>query len=150
MHLPRERGPMSSVVLSALSGDGPLDAAALIQQVDALPDTVDMLTDDDFHLTLWTMYELHYRGFEGVTDDWEWDPELIRVRNAMEERLLAEYRFATSEWVHASMEATGDVASRLFALTELVPGAPLSGVRPARGRHSRSSSSTCSTRASTT
>ena len=43
MHLPRERGPMSSVVLSALSGDGPLDAAALIEQVDALPDTVDKI-----------------------------------------------------------------------------------------------------------
>jgi hypothetical protein len=117
---------MSAAVLSALSGHSALDTAALVEQVSTLPDTVDVLVDDDFHLALWTIYELHYRGFAGVSDDWEWDPELIRVRNAMEERLLAEYRFATSEWVHASLEAKGDVPSRLFALTELVPGAPLS------------------------
>jgi hypothetical protein len=126
MHLPRERGPLSSAVLSALAGAGPLDAPALVDQVGSLPDTVDITVDDDFHLTLWTLYELHYRGFDRVSDAWEWDPDLLRVRNAMEERLLAEYRFATSEWVHASLEAKGDVASRLFALTELVPGAPLS------------------------
>ena len=126
MHLPRERGPLSSAVLAALSGDGPLDATALVEQVAGLSDDTDVLVDDDFHLTLWTMYELHYRGFDGVDDDWEWDPELLRVRNAMEDRLLAEYRFATSEWVHASLEAGGDVPSRLFTLTETVPGAPLS------------------------
>ena len=126
MQLPRDRGPMSAAVLAALSGRSALDTAALVAQVEDLPDTVDVTVDDDFHLALWTLYELHYRGFEGVDDDWEWDPDLLRVRNAMEERLLAEYRFATSEWVHASLEAGGDVPSRLFALTELVPGAPLS------------------------
>jgi hypothetical protein len=117
---------MSSAVLAALSDQAPLDTTALVEQVSALPDTVDILVDDDFHLALWTLYELHYRGFDGVSDDWEWDPDLLRVRNAMEERLLAEYRFATSEWVHSSLEARGDVASRLFALTEMVPSAPLS------------------------
>ena len=126
MHLPRQRGPLSSAVLAALSDQAPLDSTRLVEQVGALPDTVDVTVDDDFHLALWTVYELHYRGFDGVSDAWEWDPELIRVRNAMEDRLLAEYRFATSEWVHASLEAKGDVASRLFALTEMVPGAPLS------------------------
>jgi hypothetical protein len=126
MHLPLERGPLSSAVLAALSGDAALDVAALVDQVTALPDTVDVLVDDDLPLALWTLYELHYRGFEGVDDDWEWDPDLIRVRNALEERLLAEYRFATSEWVHASLRAGGDVPSRLFAITEMVPGAPLS------------------------
>ncbi len=115
-------------MLAALSGRAHLDSDALVARVDALPDTVDLTVDDDVHLTLWTMYELHYRGFDGVSDDWEWAPDLLRVRNAIEERLLAEYRFATSEWVHASLEAgdRADVASRLFALTEMVPGAPLS------------------------
>jgi hypothetical protein len=126
MHLPRERGPLSSAVLAALSGDGPLDATALVVRVTELTDDVDVLVDEDFHLTLWTLYELHYRGFEDVDDDWEWDPDLLRLRNALEERLLAEYRFATSEWVHASLEASGDVPARLFAITEMVPGAPLS------------------------
>ena len=126
MHLPRGRGPISSAVLAALAGSEPLDAVVLADRVSALPDTVDVTVDEDFHLALWTLYELHYRGFEGVDDDWEWDPDLIRVRNALEERLLAEYRFATSAWVQAAVESDGDVASRLFALTETVPGAPLS------------------------
>ena len=126
MHLPRERGPLSSAVLAALSGDDALDPTALVERVAALPDDVDVLVDDDFHLALWSLYELHYRGFDGVDDDWEWDPDLLRVRNALEERLLAEYRFATSEWVRASLEASGDVPTRLFAITEMVPGAPLS------------------------
>ena len=135
MHLPRGRGPLSSAVLAALAGDAPLDAHALVEQVTAIDDRTDVLVDDDLHLALWALYELHYRGFDGVEDDWEWDPELLRVRNAMEERLLAEYRFATSEWVHASLQADGDVPSRLFALTELVPGAPLSSYMQRQATH---------------
>src|SRR3954463_15789898 len=40
--------------------------------------------DDDFHLTLYCLYELHYRGFEGVDDSWEWEPSLIRIRRKLE------------------------------------------------------------------
>jgi hypothetical protein len=130
MHLPHPRGPLSEAVVTALSGAATLDADALVALVEALPDgpsdAVDVTVDDDFHLALWTLYELHYRGFDGVDDDAEWDPELIRVRRALEDRLLAAYRFATAPWVQAALESKGDVASRLFALTEQVPGAPLS------------------------
>ena len=34
-------------------------------------------TDDDLQLSLAVCYELHYRGFDGVSEDWEWDPALI-------------------------------------------------------------------------
>jgi hypothetical protein len=126
MELPRERGPLSGALIDALSGAAALDERAMVSLVGSLPEDVDLFVDEDFHLTLWTMYELHYRGFDGVDDDWEWEPALLTVRRALEERLLAELRFATSEWVHASLEAKGDVATRLFAITDLVPGAPLS------------------------
>jgi hypothetical protein len=125
MRLPGERGPLSGAVLGALSGRVELDETAVAGLIEDLPDDVDVLTDDDFHLTLWTLYELHYRGFEDAAGDHEWDPRFIAVRGLLEERLLSEVRFATSEWVHPSMEAKGDVADRLFALTEMVPSAPL-------------------------
>ncbi len=126
MRLPQPRGPLSTAVVGVLSGRAVLDEARLAAEVEALPETVDVMVDDDFHLALWTLYELHYRGFDDASQDWEWEPGLIGVRRLLEERLLAELRFATSEWVHASMAARGDVAERLFALTEMVPGAPLS------------------------
>ncbi len=125
MHLPRPRGPLSAAVVGVMSGRAVLDEAALAAEIEALPETVDVLVDDDFHLALWTLYELHYRPFDDASQDWEWEPGLIGVRRALEERLLAEVRFATSEWVHASMAARGDVAERLFALTEMVPGTAL-------------------------
>jgi hypothetical protein len=42
---------------------------------------------DDAQLTLWTLYELHYRGLDGVPDDLEWDPDLLRLRRGLEEDL---------------------------------------------------------------
>jgi hypothetical protein len=109
-----------------LSGRDSLDEAALATRADALPDSVDMLADDDVHLTLWVLYELHYRGFDDASEDWEWEPGLIAVRRRLEDRLLAALRVATSEWVEVALASRGDVAERLFALTELVPSAPLS------------------------
>src|SRR4051794_7397759 len=126
MRLPRERGPLSAAVLGALSGGTQLDETALAELLDDLPDDVDILTDDDLHVALWTLYELHYRGFDDAPGDREWDPHLIAARGLLEERLLAEVRRVTSEWVQPALDSKGDVADRLFALTETVPGAPLS------------------------
>ena len=126
MNLPQGRGPLSTALVAALAGRAPLDEDALVRTVEQVPDDVDLLSDEDVQLALWVLYELHYRGFQGVDDDWEWDPSLLRVRRALEDRLLAELRFATAQWVQEALGARGDVASRLFAITESVPGAPLS------------------------
>src|SRR4051812_26962111 len=76
--LPEARGPLSEHVLEALQ-QPPHDLPP------APPATGDVLRgDDDFHLTLYCLYELHYRGFEGVDDRWEWDPSLLRVRQKLE------------------------------------------------------------------
>jgi hypothetical protein len=50
------------------------------------------LTDEDLQLSLAVCYELHYRGFDGVDDDWEWDPALLRLRAGLERRHLAALR----------------------------------------------------------
>src|SRR3954469_11188546 len=76
--LPQPRGPLSEHVLGALRS-APHDLPP------APPATGDVLRgDDDFHLTLYCLYELHYRGFEGVDERWEWDPSLLRVRQKLE------------------------------------------------------------------
>ncbi|MGW1606730.1 iron-containing redox enzyme family protein, partial [Streptomyces eurythermus] len=57
---------------------------------------------DDLHLALYVCYELHYRGFAGVPAEREWDPELLRVRAALEGRFLEALRADTP--VHDSLD----------------------------------------------
>jgi hypothetical protein len=47
---------------------------------------------EDVQLALHLCYELHYQGFAGVDPDWEWDPELLRFRAALERGFLATLR----------------------------------------------------------
>jgi hypothetical protein len=47
---------------------------------------------EDLQLALYCCYELHYRGFAGVPDEREWDPELLAARAAMERVFLAALR----------------------------------------------------------
>jgi hypothetical protein len=49
-----------------------------------LVEAADPLADDDLHLALYCCYELHYRGFAGVDPAWEWDPNLLAARQALE------------------------------------------------------------------
>jgi hypothetical protein len=39
---------------------------------------------EDFQLSLYALYELHYRGFRGIAETLEWDPGLIGARAALE------------------------------------------------------------------
>ncbi|MGW5046260.1 iron-containing redox enzyme family protein [Streptomyces griseoluteus] len=82
--LPQPRGDLSAAVIAALSsGDTALDSTP--------PPTVDPY-GDDLQLALYVLYELHYRGFEGVPDELEWDPGLLAVRRALERPFLAALR----------------------------------------------------------
>ena len=54
--------------------------------------TPDPLADDDVQLSLAVCYELHYRGFDGVDEDWEWDPDLLRLRAHLERAHTAALR----------------------------------------------------------
>ncbi|NUS10571.1 MAG: iron-containing redox enzyme family protein [Streptomyces sp.] len=84
--LPVPRGPLSHGVLQALRGARAPDPVLRRRAADAEP------YGDDLQLALYVLYELHYRGFAGVRGDREWDPALLAVRGAMEDRFLAALR----------------------------------------------------------
>ncbi|MGW5861041.1 iron-containing redox enzyme family protein [Streptomyces sp. NPDC055239] len=83
--LPEPRGPLSRLVVTTLrtgGSPGPLS----LDTHDADP------YGDDLQLALYTLYELHYQGFDGVREDLEWDPELLGLRRALEGRFLGALR----------------------------------------------------------
>lgn len=124
MQLPMPRGPLSAAVLAALRDDTPLDPAHLVAQVEAVDG--DVLLDEDVQVALWSMYELHYGGFDGVDESWEWEPDLLRVRQALERRLEQRLRELTAGDVAAALRSSGDVAARIFAQTDASDGPSLS------------------------
>jgi hypothetical protein len=114
MKLPGSRGPMSEALIAAL-GRGP--------HAPAVPDPRD---DEDLQLSLFVMYELAYRGWDGVDDEWEWQPDLIRLRTSAERRWEAELRALTAphhDSVPTDLTATA-IARQLAAMTEEDDGGP--------------------------
>ncbi|MCF3962313.1 iron-containing redox enzyme family protein [Streptomyces fuscigenes] len=57
---------------------------------------------EDLQLALYVLYELHYRGFEGVDDEYEWAPEPLRLRAAMERVFLDALRDDAAQRLTAS------------------------------------------------
>lgn len=113
--MPTHRGPLSRALADTLTGHRPdpdgLDAAAAAVQQDGI------LTDEDAQLSLLLLYELHYRGIDGVDDRWEWHPHLLAVRAALERRLEAELRVKAP----IPEPEPGGVAETLFALAAPTP-----------------------------
>lgn len=114
MKLPSPRGPLSDAVITALA-QAPHDFTA------GVPDS-----DDDLHLSLFVLYELHYRGWDGVDDTWEWHPGLLALRGRLESDFEAELRRLPVP------EDTDDVPHTLIAMTRETGGPSLSGY--VRGR----------------
>ena len=107
--LPDPRGPLSAAVVSALAHNPPSGQLALpdVDQADPF--------GEDLALALYTCYELHYRGFDGVDPMWEWEPELLRLRAAIESVFLAA--------LHSDTDSDDDVTGALDSLlVEPVPG----------------------------
>ena len=77
--LPRPRGPLTERLF-----------AALRKLPHALEPLCGAIDDEDLQLALYCCYELHYRGFAGVDDRWEWEPSLLALRAQLEERFEAE------------------------------------------------------------
>jgi hypothetical protein len=75
VRVPKPRGPLSEWLAGRLSGQDVADEA---------PGAGSW---DDECLALWTLHELHYRGFEDADDDAEWDPRLLAVRRPLEAAL---------------------------------------------------------------
>ena len=125
MRLPRERGPLSAAVVTALAEGGAVDEHAVATLLDRLPVDHDTVLDDDLQLALWVLYELHYRGFDGVDDAREWDADLLRLRALLERLFEADLRRRTEADVAAVSDATADVFEQVEALTARVDGPSL-------------------------
>lgn len=116
--LPAACGRLSELVTSVLRGPaaegcpGPV-AAALgdVPRADPL--------GDDLQLALHTCYELHYQGFTGVDPEWEWQPDLLRLRGALERAFAGCVREAVPGGTDLDAELAG-------LLTEPLHGAGLS------------------------
>ncbi|WP_327418743.1 iron-containing redox enzyme family protein [Streptomyces sp. NBC_01233] len=84
------RGPLSAAVAEALrSGGPPAYATGSVLKADPW--------GEDLQLALYLLYELHYRGFDGVEDEREWDPVLLRLRQDLETRFLHALRTELSD-----------------------------------------------------
>jgi hypothetical protein len=94
MRLPEPRGPLGEALFPDLESRTALSPTT-VERADRLGGVADALTDDDLQLTLAVCYELHYRGFDGVSEDWEWDPALLRLRSGLERQHLAALREST-------------------------------------------------------
>ncbi|HKJ55462.1 MAG TPA: iron-containing redox enzyme family protein, partial [Nitriliruptoraceae bacterium] len=80
--LPTSRGPASEALLATIiqePGDVPL--------VLPVPQD-DPIRGEDYALTLYLLYELHYRGITDVSDEWEWHPGLLAHRRSLEAGFL--------------------------------------------------------------
>ena len=124
MKLPMPRGPLSLAVVDLLSasdshGTHRTDLAGAARR--ATERSADLVTDDDVQLALYVMYELFYRGFEGVDDDWEWDPGLLATR-AIIERALEQHLAERVRLPEGAVPERSAVADVLFALTAPTPG----------------------------
>ena len=92
MQLPEPRGPLSEGLGRDLATRTTLSATTIERADRVAAGRAGALTDEDLQLSLAICYELHYRGFDGVSDDWEWDPALIRLRSGLERRHLTALR----------------------------------------------------------
>ncbi len=114
MRLPVPRCALTADLFEALSSG---DASRLPVGA-SVPTYDDPVSDDGAQLALWVCYELHYRGFEQVSDSWEWHPSVLALRSALEHQFL---HALTS---HVSIPAgEGSVTERLWELVQNDAGA---------------------------
>ena len=113
----RLRGPLSAELRVRLTGDPiPLpDLRSLAHSVAAAADNT--LTDEDVQLSLWIMYELHYRGFSDVADRWEWHSDLVAATDALEVIFEQDLRALVAPKLPVAPVPPAEVAA---ALAELV------------------------------
>src|SRR5205085_5544529 len=74
--LPEPRGPLTESLFTALTGS----TGSFPESVASRPLVDDALYGEDAPLALHVLYELHYQGFDGIDEDWEWDVGLLTLR----------------------------------------------------------------------
>lgn len=112
MLTPHARGALSHAVLTAMRS---ADTSTLAQVPQAE-------SAQDAHLTLWALYEQHYRGFDDVAGDLEWDPLLLTIRRKLEQDFEQTLRARIPQF-----PAPGNFAEDFFGFVADFDGASLSG-----------------------
>jgi hypothetical protein len=79
--LPSPRGPLSEFLTASLRDSTPVPRRTLEVPENASDEGV---FGEDFQLSLYLLYELHYRGFREVDERWEWHSDLIEIRCDLE------------------------------------------------------------------
>jgi hypothetical protein len=117
MHLPRPRGSFSEQVFGQMVGSDPRPTP-----VPTTPGAV--LSDDDLQIALWALYELHYRGFEGVDPDHEWSPGLLATRLEVEKHFEDALRELTGPRVDRAIGEPSATGAQLRVVIEDVADDP--------------------------
>ncbi|HEX2085163.1 MAG TPA: iron-containing redox enzyme family protein [Solirubrobacteraceae bacterium] len=124
--VPIPRGELSDAVLTALRRP----AHALAAPAPVAP--ADALRDEDLQLALYVMYELHYRGLDGVDEGWEWEPSLLALRREVE-RVFTEALFALAGEPEREDVVPEEMDVALRAIAEADDGPSLSTYLERRG-----------------
>src|SRR3954454_12820597 len=117
--LPSARGAASAFVLDALRREP--HALAPFHR----PPADDPIGDDDLQLALYVCYELHYRGFDGVDDGWEWEPSLLALRARLEAEFEGALEAVVPPLDPAELPAAGEMDVALRAIADADEGPSL-------------------------
>jgi heme oxygenase-like protein len=110
--LPAARGPLSEMLIATLRDPAPAHGQTAEMRPRVAEDEV---LGEDFQLSLYLLYELHYRGFRGVDERWEWQPSLLALRAELEadfEATLRERLPGGDDPAHPAR--TGETITRLI------------------------------------
>ena len=129
MPIPSARGQVSELLIALLSGSDANPAAftAAARSAAGEHDGTSIVFDDDAQLSLTLLYELHLQGLAGVSDEWEWNLDLLAGRAALESSFEAAVRsIVASRNLEAQPLDAGDVVSQLWAMTAPSTGPSMS------------------------
>jgi hypothetical protein len=117
--LPEPRGELSAYLLGELRSPAHQLAASPTVAVH------DPLASEDLQLALYCCYELHYRGFDGIDEDWEWEPTLLALRAELEHAFEVAVRDAVGDCPKAILAEESDSALREIAARDDGPSLSL-------------------------
>ena len=106
--MPEARGALSEWLLAVLPGAPGAVSPPPVQ-------TTGAFDDEDLQLSLYCLYELHYRGLPGVDERWEWNPSLLAFRAALEREFEAELAVLAGPAGEAPDPECSDVLLRAIA-----------------------------------
>jgi hypothetical protein len=116
------RGPLSALVMAAITAPVPADDEIVDAAADAVAQTDDAIRDDDLQLALFLLYGLAYGSFGTLGADREWDPQLLRVRAIIEAAFEQRVRELTPIPPLPDPLTAATMADALFDLTAPSPG----------------------------